>query len=107
MTQSECALCHARWLLLSDKLPASWFTRAKGFALAFMRHSDGRQPLLTDVRHASTGQRGWKGGGGCSLGVEPLSSIVQPTVLSPSSTKKKTYSLLTELLGQQVGKLTG
>lgn len=100
MTQSGCALCHARWLLLSDKLPASWFTRAKGCALAFMRHSDGRQPLLTDVRHASTGQRGWKGGGGCSLGVEPLSSIVQPTALSPSSTKKKTYSLLTELLGQ-------
>lgn len=107
MTQSECALGHARWLLLSDKLPASWFTRAKRFALALMRHSEGRKPLLTDVRHASTGQRGWKGGGGCSLGVELLSSIVQPTALSPSSTKKKTYSLLTEFLGQQVGKLTG
>lgn len=69
MTRSECALCHARWLLLSDKLPVSWFTRAKRFALALMRHSEGRKPLLTDVRHASTGQRGWKGGGGCSLGV--------------------------------------
>lgn len=56
---------------------------------------------------SGTHRRGSVGGGGCSLGVELLSSIVQPTALSPSSTKKKTYSLLTEFLGQQVGKLTG